>query len=320
MSRIESLDNAKGIGIILVVIGHCVDVFSAVSLSISSFHMPLFFMLSGYLFNDNILSLKDLIWKRTKQLMVPFIVFSIMIGCLQSVLLTTYSLLELKEKAPGALWFVGILYLAEIIYAVFCSFINNRVPSLAFHGGKILFSIICMFAGLLLHNSNFVLPYSLTSIFVAISYYTAGNSFRQFSFINTKTQMKVGCYKRIIIAIFMLLIPITYALITKDRIGLIGNGYSLSNYLLSYLGVAGVILLSSSFSCKAIEWLGKNTLVIMATHMTILQLSMSYFVPLFDSKLAGKILEQIILWILLFLCIKLFNYSSLRWIQGKKKE
>lgn len=177
-----------------------------------------------------------------------------------------------------------------------------------------------MFTGLLLHNMKFVLPYSLTSIFVAMSYYVAGNLFRQFSFINTMIIMKDSSFKCIIKAIIILLIPISYAIITKDRIGLIGNGYSLTNYLLSYFGVAGIILLSSSFSCKAIEWLGKNTLVIMATHMTFLQLSMYYFIPLFDSKFLGKILEQIIIWILLILCIKIFDINSLRWIQGKKQE
>lgn len=133
-------------------------------------------------------------------------------------------------------------------------------------------------------------------------------------------QMKELCLTRITKAILILLIPISYAIITKDRIGLIGNGYSTTNYLLSYLGVLGIILLSSSFSCKAIEWLGKNTLVIMATHMTFLQLSMYYFIPLFDSKFLGKIFEQIIIWILLILCIKIFDINSLRWIQGKKKE
>lgn len=281
--------------------------------------MPLFFILSGFLFNENIKSLKDFVYKRTRQLLIPFVAFSIMIAFMQYLLLPSYSLLELKEKAPGALWFIGILYLVEVIYAVICRLARNRVlvrPT----GGRLLLSIICMLIGLLLHNMKFVLPYSLTTIFVAMSYYVAGNSFRQFGFTKKMIQMKELSLNRIIKAIFMLLIPITYAIISKDRIGLIGNGYSLINYLLSYFGVAGVIILSSSFCCKAVEWLGKNTLVIMATHMTFLQLSMCYFIPMFDSKLIGKIFEQILLWNLLFLCIKLFDFNSLRWIQGKKKE
>lgn len=47
MNRIQSLDNAKGIGIILVVIGHSVDIFCSIGVGISSFHMPLFFILAS---------------------------------------------------------------------------------------------------------------------------------------------------------------------------------------------------------------------------------------------------------------------------------
>ena len=136
MSRIQSIDNAKGIGIILVVIGHSVDVFSAIGVSISSFHMPLFFILSGFLFNENNNSLKDFVYKRTRQLLIPFVAFSIIIAFVQSILLPSYSLLELKEKAPCALWFIGILYLTEVIYAVICSFARNRVPNLLKGGVK----------------------------------------------------------------------------------------------------------------------------------------------------------------------------------------
>ena len=139
MSRIQSIDNAKGIGIILVVIGHSVDVFSAIGVSISSFHMPLFFILSGFLFNENIKSLKDFVNKRTRQLLIPFIAFSIMIAFMQYLLLPSYSLLELKEKAPGALWFIGILYLAEILYAFICNFARNRDLNLLTGGVKYCF-------------------------------------------------------------------------------------------------------------------------------------------------------------------------------------
>ena len=47
--RIEYLDMAKGIGIILVVMGHSTFLQEDVLTWISSFHMPLFFVLSGML-------------------------------------------------------------------------------------------------------------------------------------------------------------------------------------------------------------------------------------------------------------------------------
>ena len=45
--RSRALDIAKGIGILLVVLGHCPQVWSPVKQWIYSFHVPLFFLLSG---------------------------------------------------------------------------------------------------------------------------------------------------------------------------------------------------------------------------------------------------------------------------------
>ena len=61
MNRIGWLDSARGLGIILVVIGHALgglidsplgdgqDTFRRIFFAIYSFHMPLFFLLSGLL-------------------------------------------------------------------------------------------------------------------------------------------------------------------------------------------------------------------------------------------------------------------------------
>ena len=57
VKRVDYLDYAKGIAIILVVLGH---IFSGGNIKtyIYSFHMPLFFIISGYLFNySNVKSL-----------------------------------------------------------------------------------------------------------------------------------------------------------------------------------------------------------------------------------------------------------------------
>lgn len=52
--RIGYIDIAKGIGILLVYIGHCdLDYKSNLFLWIYSFHMPLFFFISGSLFTPH---------------------------------------------------------------------------------------------------------------------------------------------------------------------------------------------------------------------------------------------------------------------------
>ena len=76
-----SLDIARGIGIILVVLVHILAD-SSIKETIILFHMPLFFFLSGistYYFlekNKNI-SVKAYIYKRAKSILIPYLVFSL---------------------------------------------------------------------------------------------------------------------------------------------------------------------------------------------------------------------------------------------------
>ncbi len=78
--RIEYLDIARGIGILLVVLGH--NDFEAISLYVHqviySFHIPLFFFLSGYFINTSN-SFFDFFKKRFNSLLKPyfFIIFLI---------------------------------------------------------------------------------------------------------------------------------------------------------------------------------------------------------------------------------------------------
>lgn len=51
--RIENIDIAKGIGIILMVIGHACYPHIYIFNCIYIFHMPLFFFLSGFLFKES---------------------------------------------------------------------------------------------------------------------------------------------------------------------------------------------------------------------------------------------------------------------------
>lgn len=76
--RLTAFDIAKGIGIILVILGH-----SGITgvRYIYSFHMPLFFIISGYFLSERGTT-KDYILKKTKQLMLPYAY-----GCLLSSLL-----------------------------------------------------------------------------------------------------------------------------------------------------------------------------------------------------------------------------------------
>lgn len=89
------IDITKGLVIMLVVIGHTLEsfmnsklyvnyesIFNYVEFTLNSFHMPLFMMLSGYLYSkvDKLSSLreyKSLVEKKALNLIIPYFVFSI---------------------------------------------------------------------------------------------------------------------------------------------------------------------------------------------------------------------------------------------------
>ena len=110
-----NLDNLKGILIILVVLGHVVQSVIAdyqqnvLFRVIYSFHMPLFFFISGYLTCKSKPDSNMLI-KRAKQLLIPFIVWALIspISIHQKLDLTYTSNVLLYPD--NGLWFLYNLF------------------------------------------------------------------------------------------------------------------------------------------------------------------------------------------------------------------
>ena len=94
--RLNYLDVAKGIGILLVVLGHHLSGFDLLTTWIYSFHMPIFFIISGWLYShkrpgDNIRAFAA---KKSRSLLYPYVVFSVL------VLAWKYLLYFLLDTAP----------------------------------------------------------------------------------------------------------------------------------------------------------------------------------------------------------------------------
>ena len=71
INRFNCVDNVKGLAIILVVLGHIASPFSTF---IYSFHMPLFFIASGFFLNPTN-ELKSEIIRSFKRLFKPFFIY-----------------------------------------------------------------------------------------------------------------------------------------------------------------------------------------------------------------------------------------------------
>lgn len=122
MSRLFYLDNLKGLLIILVVLGHAIQGFredyqhDVLFRVIYSFHMPLFFLISGFLtFKEHYDS--TLIKKRFVQCIIPFITWAFLSPVLK------YGAIDL-ELTVKALWYPdnGLWFLYNLFF--YCAIIN----------------------------------------------------------------------------------------------------------------------------------------------------------------------------------------------------
>lgn len=122
--RVGWIDCARGIAIILVVLGHFDQGDHPLCTWISSFHMPFFFILSGVLAAMKNTGSGDSLWlayvKRARQLLYPYFTFSLLI--------TVYYLLQRKTSTAlkvlwytvtleghSVLWFLPAAWMAECI-------------------------------------------------------------------------------------------------------------------------------------------------------------------------------------------------------------
>ena len=162
--RLISIDIARAICIILVVIGHYIpddspDWYITMRNVIYSFHMPLFMFVSGYVHwaTRKPVKYKDFVWKKFQRLMIPYFFTSIVVITIK---LLTESGLSVENPVdfsafykmfylPVAgffLWFVFALFLIFLIIPFF----NTR---------KHLFILLPLSLGL------YFIPVSLPKIF-----------------------------------------------------------------------------------------------------------------------------------------------------------
>ena len=136
--RNNTLDILRGIGIILVMIGHLRHMIpddSPINLVIYSFHMPLFLVISGYLFaaksedneTENVLSIQYL-KRKYASIIKPYFCFALL-SLIYSLPNSQYSardmLIGILAGGGGdvsrvgniALWFLPMFFLATIIFS-----------------------------------------------------------------------------------------------------------------------------------------------------------------------------------------------------------
>ena len=120
--RIHWIDIAKGMGIYLVVLGHIYRS-NPVLIWICSFHMPLFFILSGWLRGCE---RKQVEWgrfirKKCESFIVPLLEF-LLITFLYWIIVERH----FREFGIGPMWFLPALFFAEVVAEIIIDYMDVK--------------------------------------------------------------------------------------------------------------------------------------------------------------------------------------------------
>ncbi len=294
--RLSYIDMAKGIAIILVVAGHSTLMGKGPLTFITSFHMPLFFIISGLLFyykNTKSEDFKSFARKRFFGMMVPYISFSVIylifyyLQLKSSELITpeyihdaylqTFSLYGIS-----VLWFLPAIFFGEIIFY----FLIKKLP------GKIAAPIIivCAFIPTFLKGRlDILIPDTVTVeglrflrlflIFLlrlpgAVSFLGIGYSIGRFKERFLEKEAFIKPFLEVIIGIFLLGLDMPLAFL-NGRIDMHYVAYN--NPFIFYLAASsasiGILLICKHLpNIRPLSFFGTNSLIVMLTHLDCLMI------------------------------------------------
>ena len=266
-------------------------------------------------FSNNI-NHKKLVLKKVRALIIPYIIFSI-INTIGNYIINIMSIISLKVDfvktitlyGVDALWFLPALFIGEYIFLLYKRFINKNIY-------KILFYISILGATLvlvLLNNYNIYsavlreinivfIRSSVALFFINFGYYT-------YNIIN---KINIELYKIIIILLF----SIVFSLINGkvDLWSLQFNDLFLYVFN-SIVGAFAIIFITKKINrSKVLDFLGQNTLIIMATHQLIIKFILATSI---GTKL-NKIVLLCLVLIIEYPIIKIIN-RYLPFMLGKKR-
>ncbi len=171
------LDITKALAIILMVLGHT-SIPQVASNFIFAFHMPVFFLASGWCTNWEKYSFRAFLGRRCKTLLLPFAIYSLCVFGL-SYLIGEENLFSLEKGWQGyALWFVPVLFFASLIAKLIAEIPNQYV--------RVAAVILCLIIGALLSYYKVSLPWTLSTVPYAVFLILVGTYLRKWEqFIST---------------------------------------------------------------------------------------------------------------------------------------
>lgn len=292
--KIEYIDFFRGGGVFLIILQHCG--IPKIGNYILAFHMPLFFVLTGYLFNNNNtgnVPFKKYIIKRFNRLMIPYICFEILnlllsygvtiisnnhidiIQAIKSIVLcinnSAYSGISLR------LWFLPCMFVSSIMFYLI-NFIIYRVNGMAnrwMYGMVSVLFILCSYYEKKVLNER--IPFTLDISLMATAFIALGYSFKDY----LDNFIKFEKFKLILLLLTSMLICVITVELNYSPFFMYINEYG--NYVLAIIGaLSGMVCFFAFLSLvlmkenylhlgkKLLNFFSDNSLLIFPVHLEII--------------------------------------------------
>lgn len=282
--RLAWLDQLRAVAMYFVIVGHAVAAGSQLETFIYSFHMPLFFIISGMTFHpDRYATVTQCAIDKAKKLLVPYVLLSIatipwwilnwrILGnvhesvrdLLVAILISNQSI---ANSPANAMWFLPALFLLSILFTAIWKLGAGKI-------GRISVMVAgCGVMGILLSlRLDKPVPWHLPTVLTAAVFYYAGYLFMRYRDSITAV---VANRRDILVALVVVFFAAgTFFAMVNGKVSMHDNQYKsvplffLSAFLLSAAVILGVYRLPTF---KWVAYLGQNTLVVLAIHVPMLR-------------------------------------------------
>lgn len=269
------VDWMKAFGMLVIIWGHCFP--TGLSPFIYSFSVPLFFVISGFLFKRQ-QSFSLFFRKNFHSIILPYLILCVIkdlsywiknIGDMEAFLLSPIAILSgfhTLFDAPGAknLWFVYTLFILRLVVQL-CG--TGRHALLAV-------SLVSVAASVLYNVSGLDLRWAVTNSFLAMPYFVVGILCK--NIINELAAKLMGVNRMVLFAVFCVLMLVVFVVSDFNGAAWMYQGGFGNNVVLFYLlGLWGTFafftlsVMLNDVHSKIISYISIGTIVILQFHRDV---------------------------------------------------
>lgn len=328
--RIAWIDNAKAIAIFFIVLGHQLPSGELCGY-LYSFHVPLFFFLSGLTFSAD-KSPKKYFKEKAKRILIPYFAFSLVSiavyyilnlifhkdglspgQCLLGMLIGTRSTGLMLWNNP--LWFLPCLFVLLTFAYIIKKFIfrSNKIVFTIISLTVSVAAVIILFYAKLYPNA----PFGIIQAVNASPYFIIGILTMRLIYNNKKPKITPPIWSKVLVSLILIFGGAILSTLNSRTDFAMNDFGKLWLYIpTAVVGTFGWCLLASAFRSRGLAYIGRHTMPILLMHKFPIQLY--GFLPLLAESTAVSILLSVLTvalclavsWLFVKIKGKLFNHQT----------